>query len=154
MNSAARSIYLKRLELGLTQKELAVKAGIPQPNISNIEKGRDFKISTLYQLAVALRVRPEDLLSGMEPFKIRKDKLFERDNIEKLAAYLAGSKTVLPKFMEPVALLLMSILGESQKAYIRKKDVHLDWAKLKTVFSNEEINAILSRVDKAKRRNL
>lgn len=152
MNKIAQAIYLKRLEKGLTQKSLANRARIPQPNLSQIENGRDFKVSTLYRLAAALDMRPAELLGGVRPVRVGKAEFFRRENIERVAAYLAGSGENLPKKMKPAAQLLKSVLGTSKKGYLRKRDIHLDWARLKTAFSDEEIKAILMRVDRAGRR--
>ena len=60
-------IYLRRLEKGMTQAELARRAGIPQPNLSNIEKGkRDLTISTLARIAHALGVNVRDFFAREE----------------------------------------------------------------------------------------
>ena len=49
------TIIRRRKELGLTQKELANKAGMHQSNISKIESGElDVRLSTLIQLAEAM----------------------------------------------------------------------------------------------------
>jgi len=57
-------IYLRRLEQRLTQEELAKQAGIPQPNLSNIEKGKqDLTVSTLRKIAFALSVPPGEFFS-------------------------------------------------------------------------------------------
>ncbi|MCC5611720.1 helix-turn-helix transcriptional regulator [Nostoc sp. CHAB 5834] len=53
-----------RKEKGLTQEALAEKSGLSQQYISGLENGqRNPTIVTLYELAVALEVRPLDLLS-------------------------------------------------------------------------------------------
>lgn len=45
----------KRLEKGLTQAELASRAGIPQPMISNFERGKvNVTLETLYKLLPVL----------------------------------------------------------------------------------------------------
>jgi transcriptional regulator with XRE-family HTH domain len=49
---------------GLTQKDLAAAAGVPQPHISQLERGlfTDIQVSTLLNLAQALRVKHTTLL--------------------------------------------------------------------------------------------
>jgi transcriptional regulator with XRE-family HTH domain len=53
----------------LTQKELAKASGVPQPNISRLERGvlDDINVSTLLGLASALRVKPQTLLPERTP---------------------------------------------------------------------------------------
>lgn len=61
---------LKRLrkEAGLSQEELAARAGIHRTHIGFIEKGRRLpKIDTLYRVAQGLEVDPGLLLQGFPP---------------------------------------------------------------------------------------
>jgi transcriptional regulator with XRE-family HTH domain len=52
-----------RRKKGLTQEEFAVAAGFSQQYISGLEQGhRNPTVVTLYELAVALGVRPTDLV--------------------------------------------------------------------------------------------
>lgn len=49
------TIRRRRIELALTQEELAQKAGVAQPAISNIERyGRVPRLDTLYKIIRAL----------------------------------------------------------------------------------------------------
>jgi predicted DNA-binding mobile mystery protein A len=43
-----------RQELGMSQKELAKRAGVPQSTISRVEQGRDTSLSTLQKILSAL----------------------------------------------------------------------------------------------------
>ncbi len=48
----------KRLELGLTQEELALKVGMNQPDISKIEEGRkNITLETLVRLCKVLKIK-------------------------------------------------------------------------------------------------
>ena len=143
-------IYLKRLEKGWSQTELAQRAGIPQPNLSGIEKGRDFKVSTLYRLAYAFDVSPVELIQGLKPIALDKKKFFRRDNIEKTVIAITEKKEV-PAQWAPAARLIESVVHK-KKGYTSKKDLHLSWSIFKKTFSRQEINTILSRLDKAKGR--
>ena len=63
-----QTVYLWRLEQGLTQAALAERAGIPRPNLSAIECGkREVSLGTLRALAAALGVRPGILADGAPP---------------------------------------------------------------------------------------
>ena len=56
-----------------------------------------------------------------------------------------------PDGPEPVSRLIRSVFGK-KRGYTAKKDLRLSWAILKKTFSREEMDAILSRVEKAGRR--
>ncbi|MBM3114986.1 XRE family transcriptional regulator [Jeongeupia naejangsanensis] len=58
MNTFADRVRQRRTELGLSQKELAKRAGVGQSAIGNIESGRNKSATFLPQLADALGVDP------------------------------------------------------------------------------------------------
>lgn len=54
-------IKVRRVELRMTQQELAEKLSVGQSNLSHIERGeRDLSISLLAEIAKALKCKPED----------------------------------------------------------------------------------------------
>lgn len=56
-----RRIRVRRVELGMTQAELADQISVGQSNLSYIERGeRDVSISLLDEIAKALKCKPED----------------------------------------------------------------------------------------------
>lgn len=58
-----RRIRVRRVELGMTQAELAAKLPIGPSNLSYIERGeRDVSVSLLEEIAGALKCKPEYLL--------------------------------------------------------------------------------------------
>lgn len=58
-----RRIKVRRVELGMTQAELAQKLSVGQSNLSYIERGeRDVSVSLLDEIAKALRCKPEYFL--------------------------------------------------------------------------------------------
>lgn len=58
-----------RRHLGLTQEEFAKRAGIPRPNISDIERGKiDPTLSTVRRLSAALGISAGGLIDGWPPF--------------------------------------------------------------------------------------
>ena len=146
MSRLGDSIYLIRIEKGLSQKDLAEKSGVPQPNISSIEKGRDFKISTLYKLASALEVLPTDLIDGVKPISVDKQHFFQRNNIERLVNHLPADHK--SESLNQLARTLIVALSRKSK----QKDLHLSWIKLRRTFSQEELDAVFSRLNKAKER--
>jgi transcriptional regulator with XRE-family HTH domain len=64
LNRFGRNVRLIRERLGLSQAELAGRAGCEPGFISHLEKGkRSPSLDTLCQLVVSLRCSPSDLLS-------------------------------------------------------------------------------------------
>ena len=150
MINVSQAIYLTRLQRGYSQKELARRSGVPQPNLSNIEKGKDFQVSTLYQIADALGVSPEVLLKGIQALPVDKEEFFQRKNIERVVECLIRGE--LPQGSKgSVIRLFNGVLSGGRRQ--SKKEAHLSWAVLKKTFSREEINSVLSRIEKARRRS-
>ena len=62
-----RRIRVRRVELGMTQGELAEKLRVGQSNLSYIERGqRDVSVSLLAEIAEALKCRPEEFFRWPE----------------------------------------------------------------------------------------
>ncbi len=61
-------IYQRRKQLGITQEELAQRAGVPQSNIARLESGEhNIRLSTLIQIAEALEAKVEIHLTPLNP---------------------------------------------------------------------------------------
>jgi len=75
-----------RLKRGLTQEELAERAGVPRPNLSAIERGRrEVSLKTVRALAVALDVRPGVLVDGIVPQEGEETRGLSREAMERIA---------------------------------------------------------------------
>lgn len=62
-----RRIKVRRVELGMTQADLAQKLSVGQSNLSYIERGkRDVSVSLLAEIAQALKCRPEEFFRWPE----------------------------------------------------------------------------------------
>jgi transcriptional regulator with XRE-family HTH domain len=60
-----RNVRRLRVQKGLTQEALALDAGMKRSYLSDLERGtRNPSIKALGRLAVALRVRPDELLQA------------------------------------------------------------------------------------------
>ena len=70
MSTFADRVREKRLELGLSQAELAKKAGIPQSTIAQIENGRNKSTKKIIELADVLRVTPNFLINGIDDVSV------------------------------------------------------------------------------------
>ena len=64
MDTFASRVRSRRKELGLTQIQLAKKAGLSQTTIADIERGRNDGSRSLLELARALQCAPEHLTKG------------------------------------------------------------------------------------------
>jgi len=61
-------ITKRRQEIGISQKALAEKIGMPSPGLSNIENGKqNVTIRTLCKIAEALDITVGELVSGVPP---------------------------------------------------------------------------------------
>lgn len=80
------TVLLWRLKRGLTQSELARRAGVPRPNLSAIERGqREVSLKTVRALALALDVRAGVLVDGIAPEGEGAGEL-SREAMERIAA--------------------------------------------------------------------
>lgn len=62
-----RRIKVRRVQLGITQAELAQKLSVGQSNLSYIERGeRDVSVSLLEEIATALKCKPEYFLQDFQ----------------------------------------------------------------------------------------
>lgn len=142
-----QNIYKKRLEAGITQAELVRRTNIPQPNLSNIEKGkRDITVSTLVQIAWSLGVKPGELLddeieAGPKPF------LFTRETVEKIARAVFDPGIRLSPKERAVADLLKQIIPGVGPRDKKIKEIHRAWFQLKRWFKEDEIRFLVERVE-------
>ena len=91
------TVLLWRLQRGLTQKELARRAGVPRPNLSAIERGqREVSLKTVRALGVALGVRAGVLVDGVLPQEEEGTGKLSREAMERIADAVVG-KRVLPE---------------------------------------------------------
>jgi SOS-response transcriptional repressor LexA len=75
MKTLGQRLAARMEELGIKQDELAKLSGVSQPTISQIVSGRNKGSRYAVQLAAALRVSPEWLVTG------REDKVLDRVNV-------------------------------------------------------------------------
>ncbi len=69
-----RILRERRTGQGLTQEELAFRAGMSVPYLSDIERGKSApSLSMLVDLALALEAHPADLLRGLDLGEVARD---------------------------------------------------------------------------------
>ena len=65
---AGGAVRLARVEAGMSERELARRAGLPQPTVREVERGSDPRLSTLQGLLLALpSLSPQQVLAGGDP---------------------------------------------------------------------------------------
>lgn len=69
-----RIVRERRTAKSLTQEELAYRAGMSVPYLSDIERGRSApSLAMLVDLAVGLEMHPADLLRGLDVAAIQRE---------------------------------------------------------------------------------
>ena len=143
-------IYLKRLEKGLTQVELAHQIRIPQSNLSNIEKGKqDITVSTLRRIATALNIHPGEFFVDLND-RVGKKEL-SRNKIEKIAKIVASGKALSKSKESEITDLFKKVVPHKGRIYL--KDLNRSWLELRKRFNPLEISSIYERVEEYRRRN-
>lgn len=146
LKSIGEKIYTSRLARGLTQSELVKKTGIPQPNLSNIEKGkRDITLTTFLKLAGALDVSPADLLTPLIGTKDKHAGL-TRSKAERLAKAAVRMKSNLSPAEQKIAEYLRTIVPLPGKKSPGKIKVYRAWLALKEIFNDNELKTCIERV--------
>ncbi|MCZ4057823.1 helix-turn-helix transcriptional regulator [Pantoea sp. LMR881] len=67
MNTFSERLKQKRLELNMTQTQLAEMVGMKQQSIQSIEAGTTKRTRYLFELATALQCEPTWLMYGSKP---------------------------------------------------------------------------------------
>ena len=144
------NITQQRIRKGLTQAQLAMRCIIPQPNLSNIEKGKqDLTVSTLFRIASALEVSPGELIR--EPLTKDSPELTRR-NIEAIARAVVNPKARVSPPVKQIAGLIRVLLPETNpRGSVRKTQEA--WRELKSRFSSQQIQGICQRVQDALQRS-
>ena len=142
-------IYLARTARDLTQDRLAALAGIPQANLSNIEKGKqDLTVTTLRRIAQALNLPPAEFFReeprGERPLKLT------RPRIERLAKAIVKGNVRLNRQEKKTADWFREILPGMGTRKSKIKSMHRSWLELKKRFSSSEITVLCERVREMK----
>ncbi len=144
MMNLGQKLHAIRLEKGLTQRELVQRSGIPQPNLSNIEKGqKDFTVSTLFRLCDALDILPAMLFETRQVED--RPKWMSRQRVEKLARAVWGETLRLDENEKTVVQLLQDLIPLSKKRK-NQKLIYSAWNQLRQKYSDSEIKILIERV--------
>lgn len=146
-------VLLWRTHLKLSQSALAQKAGLPQPNLSDIERGeREVSLRTLRALAQALGIRPGILADGIGPVE-RKEPL-SRERLEKVADSVARGTAPAGSADAELAAQLGPLVRPRLAASGNKKAprrtstrrAHRAWLRLAASHDGREIRSLAERI--------
>lgn len=148
------NILLWRLHKSFSQEQLASLSGIPRPNLSNIEKGKqDVTLSTIRALSNALEVSPGILVDGEAPKNKSWKKDFSRESMERIANSVAEGKSPKNRAERHICHLLKQVIycrlqlfSESGKPLpLPGRNSARAWLLLHALFSKETVNSLIMR---------
>ncbi len=141
-------ISQKRREYGMTQAKLAQRAGLAQPNLSNIEKGKqDLTVTMLIRIAKALGVAP-----GVFFWEEKKhDQRLTRTYVEYLAESV-WKTAVCSEEDRPMVQNLRTLLPGGLKRPAGRAAVERAWLELRSCFTPAEIKLLCERARDARQR--
>lgn len=141
-------VLLWRLHRGLSQAALAQKAGLPRPNLSDIERGRrEVSLRTLRALALGLDVRPGVLADGLGPEG--RSQPLSRESLEKVAESVARGRRggELAKKMASLMDARLSAADGRKAVRARSgKKIQADWLRLAASRGIPEIDSLAARI--------
>lgn len=111
------TVLLWRLQRGLTQEDLARRAGVPRPNLSAIERGqREASLKTVRALGVALDVRAGLLVDGVLPQEEEGTGKLSREAMERIADAVVRNAPLAEPKEQALADQLKYLVGSRLRA--------------------------------------
>ena len=157
-----QALRLWRVERGLTQQELARRAGVARPNLCAIERGRrEVSLRMLRALAAALEVRPGVLADGLGPAMTGEaDVRLTRAALERVAAGVArctllrdaGERTLAEAVRILVGHRSRALRGRWSRPRTSKRQIAAAWLSLESRYPREAIRSLLERVAEREQR--
>jgi transcriptional regulator with XRE-family HTH domain len=154
MLSFGDTILLWRLSRSLSQAELADLSGLPRPNLSDIEKGKqDVTLSTIRSLATALKVSPGTLVNGAPPLPAEPADELTRASMERIARAASGGTPPENSTEQHTANLLRDVLRcRIQTLHTRKRHLSLpgrkanrSWILLRALYPAEVLSSLITK---------
>jgi len=150
MQQVGDIVFQLRMKQGLTQQALARLVGVPQPNLSNIEKGKqDVTVGTLQRIATVLGCSLTEFFRAVE--QKPESAPFSRERIEKLAEAIVTGK---PKLTGEDAeiMRLFNDLRPHRAAQARLGRTYKAWRQLRALLPKQAIQSLHARVRDAEMR--
>jgi len=139
----------------MSQAELAQKAGVPQPNLSDMERGeREVSLRTLRALAFALEIPAGKLADGVGP-EAEKPLVLTRERLERVAGAVVTGRPLSDsgeqKLAEGMARLMKGRLraaghrGQKLSPAGSRKEKD-PWFSIGRAYRPEEIQSLVERI--------
>ena len=152
MLDIGQNITSERLKKGLTQAFLARAAGVSQPNLSAIEKGkRDMTVCTLKRISQALGTSASQLL-GEEGSGSTRPFVLGRSRIERIARLVVRPVALGDGQEERVAYHFRQVLPAPGARRRPAKQTLRSWLELRRLLDQNQINSVLGRIRDAQQR--
>jgi transcriptional regulator with XRE-family HTH domain len=146
LKTVGEKIYSIRLAKGLTQADIVRQTGIPQPNLSNIEKGKqDITLTTLFRLAKAFNVSPGEFLTPLSAMSEKRSSL-TRSKVERIAKAAVHPQFKLSQTEQNIANDLRIIVPMPGKKAPGNKEVYRAWLALKKLYGHADLKTCIERV--------
>ena len=145
-----QKLYLLRIQKPMTQAELSRRSGIPQANLSRIEKGKqDPAVSTLLKICSALEVSPAEVFKEDLP---EPHLAFTRAAIERIASGVFNPSVKLSAGEREIAGLLKDLTPGLRRRRLPAKQIYNTWYELRRRLSSEKIRTLAERIQDEKSR--
>ncbi len=154
------TVLLWRSYRSLTQAQLAAAAGIPRPNLSDIEKGkRDVTLATIISIANAISVSPGTLVDRRAPGHEDRKETFTRASMERIADAVAKGRPPEDPVEQQVYRNLREVLQCGLARARGRKKLPLPsrrgsraWIALRALYPAETVKSLIERsLEKAER---
>lgn len=150
MKQVGDIIYQLRMEKKLTQRDLALLVGIPQPNLSNIEKGKqDVTVGTLQRLTAVLGCSLSQFFGEFE--KQPEVEVFSRERIERIAESIVSGACKGSARDEEIVRLFQT-LQPRKATQMQPRKTYKAWSQLRVLLSKQTIDSVHERVRDAEMR--
>lgn len=146
MLAAGQKLEILRIQKDLTQREVSLRTGIAQANLSRIEKGKqDPTVSTFLKICRALEVHPSEVLEEKPP---ESGLILSRSSLERIAKGFFDPSLKLPPLEREISELLKILMPDLQRRRRRlsSKKIYSAWYQLKKRTSNELIRTLMEKV--------
>ena len=146
-------LQLWRKKRGMSQALLAQKAGVPQPNLSAMERGeREVSLRTLRALAFALEIPAGLLADGVGP-EAEKPLVLTRDRLERVAQAVSEGKALADpqenQLARGAALLMkgrLRAMGHKGKSLAPGASNKTSVRSITDAYRPEEIQSLVERI--------
>jgi transcriptional regulator with XRE-family HTH domain len=148
-------LQLWRKKQGMSKADLAQKAGVPQPNLSDMERGeREVSLRTLRALAFALEIPAGVLADGVGP-EAEKPLVLTRERLERVAGAVAEGKSLTDPSEEKLAGEMAWLMKARLRAaghrgkrpsFGGSSRVPDPWVSISGAYRPEEIQSLVERI--------